>query len=172
MTDKFPSQATSTEPGQSILGKILPWTKNNLPLDSSHDIKHEDLVPKTENENIPPARSVAKGNDMEINPHTTDGGKVPGGLSLKDADIQDAISEGTRKRVSVLEMWNLIESVGIKREVIEKTFTTDEAVMELYRVVEKRIHYQREQDMILRLKAYIEKLKKQEFDQHKSKDAN
>jgi hypothetical protein len=66
----------------------------------------------------------------------------------------------------MLEMWNLIESVGIKRELVEKAFPTDESVVELYRLVYKRIHYVREQEMIKRLKVYVEKLKEQEFLEH------
>jgi hypothetical protein len=67
-----------------------------------------------------------------------------------------------QRRPSILEMWNLIESVGIKRELVAKAFTTDEAVSELYNLVYKRIHYEREQDMIRRLRVYVEKLKDQE----------
>jgi hypothetical protein len=72
-----------------------------------------------------------------------------------------------RKPPSLLEMWNLIESVGIKRELAEKFFPTDESVVELYHLVYKRIHHVREQDMIKRLKAYVEKLKEQEFPEYK-----
>lgn len=173
MADKFSSQTTSTEPDQSVLGKILPWTQNRLPVDESSDIKHEVPVSKTENQNIPPARIIGSGKNMEVKTNMPDeDAKSPAGPVMKDEEIKAAISESARKRVSVLEMWNLIESVGIKREVIEKTFTSEEAVMELYRVIERRIHYQREQDMILRLKAYIEKLKKQEFEQLKTKTTN
>ena len=69
-------------------------------------------------------------------------------------------------------MWNLIESVGIKRESVEKSFPTDESVAELYRLVYKRIHYVREQEMINRLKVYVEKLKTQEFLEHKENRSN
>ncbi len=67
------------------------------------------------------------------------------------------------KHPSLLEMWNVIESVGIKRELVEKSFPTPEDVLELYLLVEKKIHYQREQDMIKRLKIYVEKLKTDTF---------
>ncbi|GEM_PF-2356181 len=163
MTDNFQSQTASTESGRSVLGKILPWTQNRMPAGDLNDIKHESPASETDNEIIPQVRKTTKGNEMEIKTPDPNENNPPG-LDRKDREIHGMISEGTRKRVSVLEMWNLIESVGIRREVIEKTFPTDEAVMELYRVVEKRIHYQREQDMILRLKAYIEKLKNQEFE--------
>lgn len=57
-------------------------------------------------------------------------------------------------------MWNVIESAGIRREVVEKNFPNEEDVAELYYLVEKRLHYQREQDMIRRLKAHVEKIAK------------
>ncbi len=60
-------------------------------------------------------------------------------------------------------MWDVIESAGIRREIVEKNFPTAEDVTELYFLVKKRLHYQREQDMIKRLKAYVEKLKNDAF---------
>jgi len=62
------------------------------------------------------------------------------------------------RTATLLEMWNVIESVGINREVVNKIFTTDEAVLELYQLIVKRIHYQREQEMIRRLKVDVGKL--------------
>ena len=62
------------------------------------------------------------------------------------------------RTATLLEMWNVIESVGINREVVNKIFTTDEAVLELYQLIVKRIHYQREQEMIRRLTADVGKL--------------
>jgi len=56
-------------------------------------------------------------------------------------------------------MWNVIESVGINREVVNKIFTTDEAVSELYQLIVKRIHHEREQEMIKRLRADVDELK-------------
>ena len=56
-------------------------------------------------------------------------------------------------------MWNVIESVGINREVVNKIFTTHEAVSELYQVIVKNLHRQREQEMIKILKTSIDKLK-------------
>lgn len=64
---------------------------------------------------------------------------------------------------STLDMWRLIEKTGIKREEVCGTFTTDEAVAELYRLVYRRIHYRREQEMIRRLKVYVERLKEKEI---------
>jgi hypothetical protein len=59
---------------------------------------------------------------------------------------------------STIEMWDLIEKTGIKREQVSKTFSTASSVAELYRMVYKRIHYEREQEMIRRLKVYVDKL--------------
>ena len=61
-------------------------------------------------------------------------------------------------RPSILEMWNLIESIGVNRQTLDKIFTTDEAVAELYQVIEKRIHHSREQEMIRRLTVYAAKI--------------
>ena len=69
---------------------------------------------------------------------------------------QDILSY-IHKTASLLEMWNVIEGAGISREVVNKIFTTDEAVAELYQVVAKRIHYEREQEMIRRLRGYTSK---------------
>ena len=63
-------------------------------------------------------------------------------------------------RPSILEMWNIIESIGIKRQSLDKIFTTDEAVSELYQIIEKRIHYNREQEMIRRLTVYAARINK------------
>ena len=62
------------------------------------------------------------------------------------------------RTATLLEMWNLIESVGINREVVNKIFTTQEAVSELYQVIVKNLHRQREQEMIKLLKTSIDKL--------------
>jgi predicted AAA+ superfamily ATPase len=69
-----------------------------------------------------------------------------------------------KEHPSISEMWKVIESVGIKKEEVEKIFTTDKSVLELYDSIEKRIHYQREQDMIKRLQEYVEKLKQDEIE--------
>ncbi len=64
---------------------------------------------------------------------------------------------------SILEMWNLIESVGIKREMVDKVLTPEEVVTELYRFVERRLHYEREQEMIKQLRTHVGKLKGEGF---------
>ena len=71
---------------------------------------------------------------------------------------QDLLSY-IHRTATLLEMWNVIESVGINREVVNKIFTTDEAVSELYQLIVKRIHHEREQEMIRRLRADVDKLK-------------
>jgi len=63
------------------------------------------------------------------------------------------------RTATLLEMWNVIESVGINREVVNKIFTTDEDVLELYQLIVKRIHHQREQEMIRHLRTDVDKLK-------------
>src|SRR5713226_8649352 len=63
------------------------------------------------------------------------------------------------RTATLLEMWNVIESVGINREVVNKIFTTDEAVSELYQLIVKRIYHEREQEMIRRLRANVDKMK-------------
>ena len=68
-----------------------------------------------------------------------------------------------RKNPSLEEMWRVIESIGIKREIVGQSFSTYEDVAELYYIVEKKIHDQREQEMIRCLKAYIEKQINEEF---------
>ena|GEM_PF-5388591 len=78
--------------------------------------------------------------------------KNVGGLS------QDFLSY-IHRTATLLEMWNVIESVGINREVVNKIFTTDEAVSELYQLIVKRIHHEREQEMIKRLRADVDELK-------------
>ncbi|HJU12969.1 MAG TPA: hypothetical protein VJ792_00750 [Candidatus Nitrosotalea sp.] len=176
MTDKTPS-TTNHDDDTSVLGKILPWTQNKVPIDSTKDIKHESPVTQTGNGNIPhpPINTQERlmERDVELKQKPLEEPRPLGEkMTVKDSDLQAAMSDVPKKRVSVLEMWNLIESVGIKREAVEKIFTTDESVMELYRVIEKRIHYQREQDMIMRLKAYIEKIKKDEFGQSKPKSTS
>lgn len=168
MTDKTPSSTTNHESDSSVLGKILPWTQNRISIDGEKDLKNESPSPKTENGNIPRpligTRDVPMEREIEIKQKPFEEPKPLGErLAAKDVDLQAAMSDVPKKRVSVMEMWNVIESVGIKRGSVEKIFSTDESVLELYRVIEKRIHYQREQEMILRLKAYIEKLKKDEF---------
>ena len=61
-------------------------------------------------------------------------------------------------------MWALIESVGIKRELVQRAFPTEDAVVELYHLISKRVHYAREQEMIKRLHSYVERLKAEELE--------
>jgi hypothetical protein len=57
------------------------------------------------------------------------------------------------------DMWKTIERYGIKREILEKFHATAEDVSELYRIIKKRTHAHREQEMIRLLKEYVEKMK-------------
>jgi molecular chaperone GrpE (heat shock protein) len=64
----------------------------------------------------------------------------------------------SHKPTSIEEMLQVIESIGIKREIIEPYFSTVEDITELYYIVEKKIHTKNEQEMIRRLRAYVEKM--------------
>ena len=72
-------------------------------------------------------------------------------------------SSHNEKHPTLDEMWKVIEDFGIKREIVEKHFKTNEGVYDLYRRIEKKVHAQREQEMITRLRLYVEKLKSNEF---------
>jgi len=60
------------------------------------------------------------------------------------------------------DMWKVIVRYGIKREMLEKFHATDEDVSELYRIIKRRTHIHREQEMIRLLRAYVEKMKKRD----------
>jgi hypothetical protein len=62
------------------------------------------------------------------------------------------------KRRSVDEMLQVIESTGMKREIIEQYFSTVEDITELYHIIEKKLHAKKEEEMIRRLRAYVEKM--------------
>jgi hypothetical protein len=59
---------------------------------------------------------------------------------------------------SVDEMLQVIESTGMKREIIDQYFSTAEDITELYNIIEKKLHAKNEQEMIKRLRAYVEKM--------------
>ena len=63
------------------------------------------------------------------------------------------------RKQSLEDMWKVIERYGIKREMLKKFHATDEDVSELYRIIKRRIHTHREQEMITSLREYIEKMK-------------
>ena len=78
---------------------------------------------------------------------------------INDRGLSKDFLSYIHRTATLLEMWNVIESVGINREVVNKIFTTDEAVSELYQLIVKRIHHEREQEMIRRLRADVDELK-------------
>ena len=63
-----------------------------------------------------------------------------------------------RKQLSSEEMVKVIESIGINRDIVERSFPTAEDVSELYTIVKKKMHAKNEQEMIKRLREYIEKM--------------
>jgi sugar-specific transcriptional regulator TrmB len=63
-----------------------------------------------------------------------------------------------RKQPSSEEMVKVIESIGIKREIVEQSFPTVEDVSELYDIIKKKMHAKNEQEMIRRLREYVEKM--------------
>jgi len=144
----------------SLRERIFPSLRGQVTTKVSSDTKYDELITPQAKENDPTTATrlqgiVEKAAELKskqvdrLQPH-------------KEERILNNIqhtSSYNMKHVSLLEMWNVIESIGIKREILEKVFTSDEAVSELYYVIAKRIHYEREQEMIKRLKAHIEKRK-------------
>jgi GTP-binding protein EngB required for normal cell division len=63
-----------------------------------------------------------------------------------------------RKHKSVEEMLRVIESTGMKREIIKRYFSTDKDITGLYHIIEKKSHAKKEQEMIRLLRAYVEKM--------------
>jgi len=90
--------------------------------------------------------------------------------SLKDPSVNNREQNKMLRNlahISVLEMWIVIEGVGIKRQDVVRTFSTDDATSELYYVVEHRLHYNREQEMIKRLTEYTAKTRKVDSDKNR-----
>ncbi len=65
------------------------------------------------------------------------------------------------RKVSLEEMWKVIEDFGIIREVNEIINPTEEQVSKLYGIIKKRNHEQSNQETIRHLQEYIKKLKNQ-----------
>jgi hypothetical protein len=63
------------------------------------------------------------------------------------------------RKPTLEDMWKVITRYGIKREMLEKFHATNEDVSELYYIIKKRTHINREQEMIRLLKEYVEKMK-------------
>jgi hypothetical protein len=151
------------ELSSSLMERLFPWIQTNPDAKICNNVKDTELVmqktkdknsaqptmPQETNAKTPQSNST-KTYDPQLSRKAPAINNTPQGVSMFDDS----------RRVSVLEMWNLIESVGIKREMVDKVLTTDEAIAELYHTIERRIHYEREQDMIKRLKEHIAKRKK------------
>ncbi len=146
----------------SVIERILPWTSANTIVPIADDKKHVKPVNvKLENKNEDKKvdlKEIVVEKEIEIKPNEIN--QPQSYVMPKIADTFDSvISEN--QNTPVLEMWNVIESVGIKRDSLDRVFRTDEAaVSELYSLIEKKLHSQREQDMIRRLKEHVEKLVK------------
>jgi len=139
------------EDNTTVLERIFPWTQSGITIRVSNKIRHTEIK-----------RDQTKDKDTIPTIPQTVSEKPDKLQSDKDKSIVNNKQQFTlpenQKDASVFEMWNVIESVGIKRNMLNKTFTSKEAVTELYRVIENRIHYEREQEMIRRLREHVTKL--------------
>jgi hypothetical protein len=173
LTEKFTS-IESDEPQTTILERWFPWTHGNVSAKISHNIKpDESKMPQTNNKNstqpsIPQEKKIEAAQEKKMENVQEKPKKITekGSSLFKEQIANDQPQDdlfNVPNKPSVLEMWNLIESAGIKREQVDKAFVTEEAVTELYRMVYRRIHYEREQEMIKRLKTYVDKLKEREI---------
>lgn len=144
----------------SLLERMLPWSSTNTIIKNVDTVQSNVLVNKKhESKN-----QVKQTNIVETIPEK-EIKTIPQTFQAQPsvAKFVNAFDGGatTNTDTPLLEMWNVIESVGIRRDNLDRVFRADEAaVSELYSLVEKRLHYQREQDMIKRLKAHVEKLVK------------
>ena len=65
-----------------------------------------------------------------------------------------------RKNPSLEEMWRVIETFGIKRNIFEKSHPTEEEILELYCLIKTSNRTRKDQETIRRLREYVEKQKK------------
>jgi hypothetical protein len=65
-----------------------------------------------------------------------------------------------KKCPSQEEIWKLIESYGIKRDVFEMSQPTEDDLLQLYYFIKKSRRDYRDKETIRRLKEYVQKLKK------------
>ena len=151
----------------TLVERIFPWTQNNATNKvSNHQKVNEPIKPQTMEKNpTQPTNKVSnhqkvnepiKPQTMEKNPTqptTAQKTSMPNTIELGPSTLPV-----DQRNTSVFEKWNVIESIGIKRQMLDKVFTTDEAVSELYTLIVNRIHYDREQEMISRLRAHVERL--------------
>jgi hypothetical protein len=71
------------------------------------------------------------------------------------------------RKVSLDEMWLVIERYGIDRHLLEMTNPTEEEIVHLYQLIKKRKHYGKEQEFIRLLKEYLEKMTRLKSNQPK-----
>jgi len=144
----------------SLRERIFPSLRAHVTTKVSSDTKYGELITQQAKEKDPTSATRLQGiveKAAELKSKQADRLQPHREERILN-NMQHSLSYNN-KHVSLLEMWNVIESIGIKREILEKVFTTDEAVSELYYVIAKRIHHDREQEMIKRLRAHIEKRK-------------
>jgi ferritin len=65
-----------------------------------------------------------------------------------------------RKKPSLDEMWRVIETFGIKRNIFEKSHPTEEDILKLFYFIKTSKRTRKDQETIRRLKEYVEKQKK------------
>jgi hypothetical protein len=156
----------------TVLERIFPWTQsgttrvsnkisyNKLMKDQTNDRKRtlstmsQTVLKKPEEPQLNKEESIVNKEESIVNKEES----IVNKEKLIVNNKQQFRLPGNQEPTSVFEMWNLIESVGIKRNMLDKIFTTDEATSELYHVIENRIHYEREQEMINRLRSHVAKL--------------
>jgi hypothetical protein len=155
---------------KNLLGRWFPWTDQEPNTGISSKAEHHKLVnPQPKNQIASPQTQnrITSSSNTNQNVDTSKKGEklekkhqLQSLTELVGNEIHNS-SFDVSKQPSVLEMWNFLESTGIKRQLVDKVFTTEEAVRELYNTVYTRVHYEREQEMIKRLRAYVEKLQSQ-----------
>jgi hypothetical protein len=155
----------------TILERLFPWIRDDVTTKISHNVKKDE--PKTLQANNKKPTQTNASQEKKVETTQEKSKKIADKLPLfKESIANDTLQENSfnvPNNPSILEMWNLIESAGFKRELANKAFATDEAVTELYHTVYKRIHYEREQEMLKRLRTYVEKLKEKEISAMKTR---
>lgn len=134
----------------TVLERIFPWMNSGRNRSESNKTSRnvaKDQTPKNETIQIKPQESSEKMGKLHSRNE-----------KLAAIHKQQYTLLDDEKSASIFEMWNVIESVGIKRDMLSRVITSEEAITELYYVIEKRIHYDREQEMIRRLRQHVTKL--------------
>jgi hypothetical protein len=157
LIEKF--QSTEDRQESSLIERILPWTQNHSDVIFTDTSTRKLLPANKKNESIPsPVAQNYTQKASELISAKPSVSKTYAAQTI--VDKPQAAQNTVNPETSLFEMWNVVESVGIKKEFLDKIFTTDEAISELYCIIEKRIHHQREQDMIKRLQEYVKKIRK------------